>query len=157
MRWRECCHQANAEIFSFSVMKQSHVIPMSKSRAKVKNVNWRISLTYDLNCFFKERKCVFIWLNNSWTLYIFHRQIKITEFRDEEDSLGHVVNSRGCHALHYTICFPCLPWIYMFLGTKFLNQPLEDHSAVLYFALTVCSLGSYFFLKLDQQKLCQRT
>lgn len=153
---RKSCHQANVEIFNFSVMNQSHMTPMSKSRAKVKNVNWGVSLTYDLNCFFKERKRVFIWLNNSWTLYVFHWQIKITEFRDEENSLGHEVNFRGCHALHCTIYFPHQSWLYMFLGMKFLNQPPEV-SAVLYFVLTVSSLDCYLFLKLDQQKLCQLT
>lgn len=141
----KCCHQPNVEIFSFSVMKKSHMIPMAKSRVKVKYINGRISLTYDLNCFIKERKCVLIWLNNFWTLYIFHWKIKITEFADEEDCLGHVPNSCGFHALHYTIYFPCLPWIYMFLGMKFLNQSSEDHSLVLCFTLTVSSLDSFIF------------
>lgn len=143
------CHQPNIEIFSFSVMKKSHMILMSKQRVKVKNINWRISLTYDLNCFFKERKRVLVWWNNSWMLYIFHWKIKITGFADEEDCFGHVPNSCCFHTLHYTIYFPCLPWIYMFLGMKFLNLSSEDHSLVLYFTLTVSSLC--------QQKLCQLT
>lgn len=108
------------------------------------NVNSRVPLMYVLNCTFKKRNCVlFHWLILEHI--IFHWQIKITEFRDEEISWGRVAHSHGCHTLCYLIYFPCLAWIYMFLRMKFPNRSSEDHSAVSSFSMTARSLDSYCF------------